>query len=503
METKKNDNTQQNILKIHERDNTAVALKDLKKEETVAIDGNMIRLADDIPAGHKFALCDIPEGEILYKYGYPIGRATSFLQAGTWVHTHNTATTLDVMPVYQYNKKTKQILEQEPLSFMGYKRSDGKTGIRNEIWIINTVGCVNKTAETISRLANEKYRNRTDGIKSFAHPYGCSQMGEDRENTMKVLAAMVNHPNAAGVLVLGLGCEDCNIDIFSEKLDDVDERRVKFLNTQDAEDEIEIALALIGELVDYAESFRREPCPISDLVCGLKCGGSDAFSGVTANPLVGVFSDRLIAMGGTAILTEVPEMFGAETILMDRCETEELYGQTVDMIQNFKEYYIKNHQVVYDNPSPGNKKGGITTLEEKSLGCIHKGGSANVTQVLKYGQQVEQKGLVLLEGPGNDLVSVTALVAAGAQIVLFTTGRGTPYGGAVPTVKISTNSRLARMKSNWIDFNAGKLLDGVPMDPCAEELTNLILEIASGDKKAKNEQNGYSEIAIFKNGVTC
>jgi altronate hydrolase len=361
---------------------------------------------------------------------------------------------------------------------------------------------MNKTAEVLAREASTKYAGKTDGIFAYTHPYGCSQMGEDEQNTQKILAGLVNHPNAAGVLVLGLGCENNNIPEFKKVLGQIDEERVRFLVSQDVEDEIEEGLKLIGELVEYAHWFKRQKCPSSKLVVGLKCGGSDAFSGITANPLVGAFSDILTLQGGISILTEVPEMFGAETLLMNRCVNREVFNKTVALINNFKEYYIKHGQVIYENPSPGNKKGGISTLEEKSLGCTQKGGTGSLTDVLDYGEPATMPGLNLLKGPGNDIVASTALTASGAHMILFTTGRGTPLGAPVPTVKISTNTDLYRRKSGWIDYNAGSLIEGAKMGELKEEFWQYVMAIASGEILTKNEINGYREIAIFKDGVT-
>jgi len=383
-------------------------------------------------------------------------------------------------------------------------RKNDQVGIRNEIWIINTVGCVNKIAEKIAMDANRRYTGRVDGIYTFVHPYGCSQLGDDHIYTQNILKNLANHPNAAGVLVLGLGCENNHIEEFKQVLGEWDESRLKFLDTQDVSDDITAGLAIIDELVAYAETFKREPVPVSKLVIGLKCGGSDGFSGITANPLVGKLSDTIIEHGGACLLTEVPEMFGAETLLMNRCTNEKVFKKSVSLINDFKEYFIRHNQEIYENPSPGNKEGGITTLEEKSLGCTQKGGQSLVVDVLNYGETVTNPGLVLLQGPGNDIVAVTNLTAAGAHIVLFTTGRGTPLGGPVPTVKISSNTTLAINKPHWIDFDAGILLsdDSPGMGSLTEQFFNYILRLASGEIMAKNELNDYREISIFKDGVT-
>ena len=443
----------------------------------------------NIETGHKYAICDIKCGENVIKYGNPIGHATCDIKAGEHVHTHNLKTNLSGKIEYTYTPALSDNTSKTDRTFMGYVRDDGSVGIRNDIWIINTVGCVNKVAEQLAKQT---------GAKFFAHPFGCSQLGDDQKTTQKILAGMVFHPNCGGALVLGLGCENNNIEEFKKVLGAYDEEHVKFLNSQDAEDEITEGIRLINELKEHAKKAKREPVHVSKLKIGLKCGGSDGFSGITANPLVGRLCDMHTGLGGSCVLTEVPEMFGAEHLLMNRCENEDIFNKTVSLINDFKDYYERHNQVIYENPSPGNKAGGITTLEEKSLGCIQKGGSSTITDVLSYGDKVTKQGLSLLTGPGNDMVAVTNLMAAGVQLILFTTGRGTPLGTAVPTVKISTNSALAEKKQNWIDFDAGSAIEG---NDLTDELFEYILEVANG-KKTKNEENGYEEISIFKDGVT-
>ena len=466
-------------IKINEKDNVAVMLEgDLK--------------------GHKIALKDIKSGENVIKYGYPIGHATEDIKAGEHVHTHNLKTNLSGVLEYTYEPKLAGTSVTDKRTFMGYVREDGSVGIRNEIWIVNTVGCVNKTSEIIAREAMAKYGAECDGIYNFVHPFGCSQLGDDQETTQAVLKGLVNHPNAAGVLVLGLGCENNNIPVFREVLGEVNEKRVKFLITQEHDDEIGAALDLVGELVEYTKTFKRRECDLSKLVVGLKCGGSDGFSGLTANPLIGRFSDKLLACGGSTILTEVPEMFGAETILMDRCKDKDTFDKTVHLINDFKDYFTSHNQVVYENPSPGNKKGGITTLEDKSLGCVQKSGGADVSDVIAIGDHVKAQGLNLLTGPGNDIVAVTNLTASGCHLILFSTGRGTPVGAPVPTVKIATNTDLATRKPHWIDFNAGGILDGSDL---TDELFEYVIRVAEGEE-TNNEMHGYREISIFKDGVT-
>lgn len=505
----------QNFLKINEKDNVAVALRDVAAgtHETNGVDGALVTARKDIPAGHKMALCAISLGEQVVKYGYPIGIAKEDIEAGDWVHTHNIRTGLGELLEYSYGPHEAKgslqgqaaLQEEGALGgedfFQGFLRPDGRAGVRNEIWIIPTVGCVNNVAAAIARKANELVEGTVEEVIAFPHPYGCSQMGEDQENTRKILADLIGHPNAGGVLVLGLGCENSNIDVMKPYLGEYDEDRVKFLVAQECEDEVEEALKLIKELIKHAASFERQPVGMEKLVVGMKCGGSDGFSGITANPLVGRFSDRLIAQGGTTILTEVPEMFGAETILMNRCENRELFEKTVEMINDFKAYFKSHNQTIYENPSPGNKAGGISTLEDKSLGCTQKSGSALVRGVLRYGEKVRERGLNLLCAPGNDLVAATALAAAGAQIVLFTTGRGTPFASPVPTVKISTNTGLAARKSGWIDFDAGVLAAEARWAEETERLYGYVCQVASG-RKVCSERAGYHDMAIFKQGVT-
>lgn len=491
----------QDFIKINSNDNVAVALKPLAKGLTVDIAGNVVTLLENIPRGHKFALADIKTGEPVMKYGFRIGNSTADLLKGTWIHTHNVKTALGDVLEYTYEPGDLTETRTEEAFFNGYRRPNGKVGVRNEIWIIPTVGCVNNVAQTIEKRSQVFVKGTVEEVVAFPHPYGCSQMGEDQENTRKILADLMNHPNAGGILVLGLGCENSNIEILKEYMGEYEEQRVKFLVCQESEDEIEDGVQMMKELASYASGFQREKISASELVIGMKCGGSDGLSGITANPSVGAFSDILISKGGTTILTEVPEMFGAETILMNRCANEELFNKTVHLINDFKHYFTSHNQTIYENPSPGNKKGGISTLEDKSLGCTQKSGNAIVKGVLEYGGIVKEKGLNLLSAPGNDLVAATALAAAGAHIVLFTTGRGTPFASPVPTVKISSNSVLAGKKGNWIDFNAGRLVEDMSMEELLKELFDYVIAVASG-KKVRAEEAGFHDMAIFKKGVT-
>lgn len=487
-------------LQIDPADNVAVAIEALSAGETCEVAGKSIVLTEDIKPGHKFALCDIKNGELIIKYHSPIGTASKAITTGSWVHTHNTKTRLSGLLEYTYTPDFKPLPEKAPSTFMGFVRPDGSVGVRNEIWIIPTVGCVNAIAREIEKRSERFVGGTLDGIYCYNHPYGCSQLGEDAMMSMKALCGLIRHPNAAAVLVLGLGCENNNIAELKKVLGPYDENRVKFLVSQECSDEISEAVEIVRNLASYAKTQQRTECSADKLIIGLKCGGSDGFSGITANPLLGRFSDRLISEGGSAMLTEVPEMFGAETLLMNRCKDEATFNKTVDLINNFKDYFLRHGETVGENPSPGNKEGGITTLEDKSLGCVQKGGTAPVVDVLSYGDPIQEKGLSLLQGPGNDLVASTALAISGAQIVLFTTGRGTPFGCPIPTAKVSSNSRLASFKNDWIDFNAGRVLteDTEKVD---EDFYNYVLGIASGNK-VKAEKLAKTDLAIFKDGVT-
>ena len=489
------------LIRITERDNVAVALHAAAKGETLKAGDAVVIAREDIPQGHKIALVPIAAGEAVVKYGFPIGHATEPVEAGSWVHTHNMRTNLSGEEEYAYEPSVPEIEAAEAETFQGYRREDGRAAVRNEIWITPTVGCVNDVAKKLVSDNQDLVSGSIDGLYTFPHPYGCSQTGDDHAQTRKLLAALARHPNAGAVLVLSLGCENLQHDQFVEELGEYDAERVKFLTCQDVEDEFAAGRTLLEQCASYAGRYRREAVPVSELVIGLKCGGSDGLSGVTANPTVGAFSDMVIARGGSTVLTEVPEMFGAEGMLLSRCVNEQVFGKAAAMLNSFKDYFISHNETVYENPSPGNKKGGITTLEDKSCGCVQKGGTAPVADVIGYGEQVTAHGLSLLYGPGNDLVSATALTAAGAHIVLFTTGRGTPFGAPAPTVKIASNSGLAARKPGWIDFDAGPVADGEPIAEAAKRLYALVLDIAGG-RPSKTELLGYREIAIFKNGVT-
>lgn len=490
-------------LKINPADNVAVAIETLKAGETVRIDNQQITLNEDIPAGHKFALTNLTEGENIVKYGYPIGHARKAQKPGDWMNEHNIQTNLAGLLEYTYQPVNADLdIADHKLTFKGYRRKNGEVGVRNEIWIVPTVGCVNGIVSQLAEgLRQETGTKGVDAIMAYPHNYGCSQLGDDHENTKKILRDLILHPNAGGVLVVGLGCENNQPDAFRDFLGTYDEERIKFMVVQKVDDEYEEGMKLLRQIYKQACTDVRTDIPLSELRVGLKCGGSDGFSGITANPLLGMFSDFLVAQGGTTVLTEVPEMFGAETILMNRCRSKALFDQTVSLINDFKEYFLSHGEPVGENPSPGNKAGGISTLEDKALGCTQKCGKSYVEGVMAYGERLQVRGLNLLSAPGNDLVAATALASCGCHIVLFTTGRGTPFGTYVPTMKISTNSALAHHKPGWIDFNAGVIVENESMEQTCEHFIEYIIRVASGEF-VNNEKKGYKEIAIFKTGVT-
>ncbi len=493
------------IIRINPADNVAVVLADeIKAGETLTEGGVTVTLKDDMIRGHKVALTDIAQGGDVVKYGYPIGHATSHITAGEHVHSHNLATSLDLDLEYTYNPVTIEAKpsSSEPPTINGYLRANGEMGIRNELWIVPTVGCVNGQAQAIvKRLTEECDTCHVDDVRAFTHNYGCSQLDTDHENTRSALAALIKHPNAGGVLVLGLGCENNQLATLRDTLGDYDPSRIKFLVAQEVDDEIEEGVAIGKQLIETMKNDRRQPLPMSLLKVGLKCGGSDGLSGITANPLVGMVSDKLIECGATTIMTEVPEMFGAETILMNRAVDRKIFNKITSLINDFKDYFRSYGQPIYENPSPGNKAGGITTLEEKSLGCVQKGGTKPVVDVIGYARQATKAGLNLLNAPGNDLVASTALALAGCHIVLFTTGRGTPFGTFVPTMKISTNTALYEKKKHWIDFNAGTIIEGESINNASKRMLDTIIDTASG-MLLEHELTGAKEIAIFKTGVT-
>lgn len=494
----------QDAIKIHSQDNVAVALRDLEAGQTIDLHQTAVQLQQAVTRGHKFALRPIAEGELVIKYGLPIAHATQPIAAGEVIHSSNARTNLSDLDEYDYQPEFVEVPPQPgDREVQIYRRANGDVGIRNELWILPTVGCVNGIARQILQRFLKETDNAagTDGAFLFSHTFGCSQLGQDHENTRTMLQNMVRHPNAGAVLVIGLGCENNQVDAFRETLGLPESDRIQFMVCQQHDDEVEAGLERLHALYEVMRHDKRQPGKLSELKFGLECGGSDGFSGITANPLLGRFSDQMIANGGTTVLTEVPEMFGAECILMSRCRDESTFEKTVAMINDFKRYFIDHQQPIYENPSPGNKAGGITTLEEKSLGCTQKAGSSQVVDVLKYGERLKTPGLNLLSAPGNDAVATSALAGAGCHMVLFSTGRGTPYGGFVPTVKLATNSPLAEKKPHWIDFNAGRLLEGMSMDALLEDFVDTIVAIASG-KLTNNEKNDFRELAIFKSGVT-
>ncbi|HEX8568626.1 MAG TPA: altronate dehydratase family protein [Caulobacteraceae bacterium] len=488
--------------RVHADDDVAVALRPLRAGEVVEVQGAAVTLRDDVPEGHKLTLRALAAGAPVRKYGWPIGLAAADIEPGRHVHTHNLRTALCGLDEYRYEPVSAAPTQvASARTFMGYRRRDGRVGTRNEIWILCTVGCVARTAQKIAAAAGSQFAGRVDGVHAFTHPFGCSQLGDDLDATRRIIAALAGHPNAGGVLIVGLGCENNQLDDLLASAPEIDRERLRAFSAQASDDELEEGLRAVEELVAVAELDRREPWPLSELVLGLKCGGSDGFSGVTANPLVGRVADVVANAGGTPVLTEIPEIFGAERLLMARASDEAVFREVAAVVNDFKRYFLDHGQPVHENPAPGNVAGGITTLEEKSLGAVQKAGHAPLAQVLRYGEQVRGHGLALLEAPGNDAVSSTALTAAGATVLLFTTGRGTPLGFPAPTLKIASNSALAERKPRWIDFDAGTVLNGTSMETAAEALLDLVVRTASGEP-TRAELNGEREIAIWKSGVT-
>ena len=495
---------ERDFIRIHPNDDVAVALRDVGKNTEVEVAGARLVALDDIPMGHKMALRDLRARENVRKYGSPIGHVTRDVPAGSWLHSHNVQTNLEGLLDYRYEptRSKPEPGHALPDTFRGYLRPDGRAATRNEIWVIPTVSCVNPLVRDIAAQAAGLVAGQCDGVFALPHNSGCSQMGEDQELTKKLLASIVHHPNAGGVLLVSLGCENLDFDHFLPALGDYDHDRIRTMVAQDVPgDETAEGVRLVQEIAKLTARDRREELPVSKLVLGLKCGGSDGFSGITANPLCGTITEKLTALGGTAVLTEVPEMFGAETFLMERADSEETFDKIVRLINGFKQYYLDHGQPVYDNPSPGNKRGGITTLEEKSLGCIQKGGHALVTDTLEMGEPCRRAGLNLITGPGNDSVSITNILASGAQLLLFTTGRGNPLGTAIPTLKLASNPELFERKRDWFDFNAGQILKSGSMEEASDLLWKQMLRVASGELRARNEARNYREIMIFKDGV--
>jgi altronate hydrolase len=490
-------------MRVAAADQVAVALEDLQSGQTVRVGGFDLVLLNDVPKGHKFAVIPIRSGEAVNKYGFRIGTASADIQPGEHVHTHNLKTALEGVEDYRYAPVAPAHGQGAQGTFQGYRRDWGRSGsavgIRNEIWVLCTVGCVARTAQRLAKEADARFKGRVDGVHALTHPLGCSQLGDDLSHTRDLLAALASHPNAGAVLIVGLGCENNQLSELIKGIDRPQERLAYFA-AQTVDDELEAGMAALEKLVAAIENDKRETCNVSDLVIGVKCGGSDAFSGLTANPVVGRIADKVAFAGGKAILSEIPEIFGAERLLMARAKDRDTFEGVVAVVNDFKGYFLDHKQPVFENPSPGNKAGGITTLEEKSLGAVQKGGTSPLNGVLRYGERVHEQGLSLLEAPGNDAVSSTALTAAGAVVVLFTTGRGTPLGFPAPTLKIASNSALAAHKPHWIDFDAGIALDQ-GIEGAADALMTTILSVANG-APTRNEINDEREIAIWKNGVT-
>ncbi|MEY8298264.1 altronate dehydratase family protein [Emergencia timonensis] len=494
-------------MKLYPADTAALATEDLKKGDTVVVDGEEITLLDDIPSAHKIALKDFDSGEPIKKYDNTIGYASKPIKKGEWIHSHNERTGLGKSKNYTYHFHDEAIFPgKSDHTFMGYDRADGSAGIRNYMALISTVFCANGPLQKLAKMADQKYpvNESFDGIFPLTQEFGCSQAGKDLETTCRILAGMIKNANFGGVLIVSLGCEMAIPSVLKKYLGDYDESRIKVLSLQNCDDEFEAGMALIDEIMTAVKGDRRTPIAMNRLHIAMNCGGSDGYSGITANTLLGTLCDTLVKEGACMNMTEVPEMMGAEHILMNRAADESIFQDIVSMIHAYEDYCDFYGEKPAENPTQGNKAGGLTTLEEKSLGCIQKGGHCAVMEVLKYGERASKNGFILISGPGNDLAGVTGQIAAGAVLTIFTTGRGTPCGFAGPTFRLSSNTALAKKKAGWIDYDAGRLLgaDSAEVSQLNKELCDAVMATVNGDYRTRNEVNGYYQMGIMKDGVT-
>lgn len=485
------------LLRLHPKDNVALALRPLPSGARVSVEGISLFTRDPIPYGHKVALVSIPKGGRIIKYGYPIGRAVRSISPGEHVHVHNTESGRahgdTARPVIREESSLIPRFPQD--TFLGFRRQDGRVGVRNHVLVMASVHCVNGGVERIGR--------EVPGVVALPHIYGCSQLGEDLAQTRRVLEGYVSHPNVGATLIVGLGCEALPT---RELVDGLRDRgyRVELLLLQEiggSRAAVRKGKELAAELLGEVGKLRPEPVPLSELVVGVECGGSDAWSGVTANPAVGAIADALVAHGGTVILSEVTEFIGAEHILAARAISPEVGKAILRAVARREGVAVEmGVDLRGAQPSPGNMEGGLTTIEEKSLGAIVKGGTTPVREFLGYGERPSARGLVVMDTSGNDLESVTGMVAGGAQVVLFTTGRGTPVGNPiVPVIKISSNTPLYERMRDDLDFDAGSILRGEPPTSVAARLAALLLEVAGG-RPTQAEVWGHREFAIEPRG---
>lgn len=495
-------------IKLYPQDTVALATSELKKGQTVTVDGETITLLDDIPNAHKIALKDFETGEAVRKYDNIIGYASKPIKKGEWIHSHNEVTGLGKSKEYTYDFNPISIFPGESdKTFMGYDRADGGAGIRNHLAIISTVFCANGPLRKLARMAEAKYpaTENFDGIIAFDQEFGCSQTGKDLVTTCKIIAGIAKNANFGGVLLVSNGCEMAIPSVLEQYMGDYDKKRIRTLTLQEVEDEFTAGMELIDEIMEEMKDDKRTPININRLHIAMNCGGSDGYSGITANTLLGTLCDTLVKEGAIMNMTEVPEMMGAEHILMNRAADKSIFDDIVKMMYDYDAYFARYGEKAADNPTQGNKAGGLTTLEEKSLGCIQKGGHCAVMEVLEYGERATKNGFVLVSGPGNDLAGVSGQIAAGAVLTIFTTGRGTPCGFAGPTFRLASNTALATRKSNWIDYDAGRLLTAKTpeeVEALNKELYDAIMATVNGQYRTRTEENGYYILGALKDGVT-
>ncbi len=504
-------NQLQKLLQLHPTDNVAVARVQVAAGEEIQLGPVVVRVSEPIAAGHKVAIRPIAAGEAILKYGQRIGLAGTHIDVGSWVHVHNVnAARLETE--YEYcNELIEPSKPAESRTFMGFRRADGKVGTRNYVALISTVNCSATTARYVAmELAKSDLRDfpNVDGVIPLVHKGGCafSFGGEDHQQLNRTLAGFARHPNIAARLILGLGCETAQAGHLQSdhglmQLGGPSASRSNgplpmVLNIQEVggvRKTVDRAVGVLRDLLVQANDVRREPIPVSELLVGLECGGSDGASGITANPALGYASDLMVAHGGTAILSEIPEVYGAEQLLTRRSISREVADALLDRIHWWEDYAQRHHASIDNNPSYGNKQGGLTTIFEKSLGAVAKGGTSPLRAVYKYAEPVTERGFVLMDTPGYDPASVTGMVAGGAQVIVFTTGRGSCFGcKPAPTIKVATNTPMFNRMREDMDINAGTILEGATVEDVGREIFEMIIATASG-RQTLSEAQGIGD----------
>jgi altronate hydrolase len=487
-------------LRLNADDNIIVAVDGLMPGATA----HSVAVEARIPRGHKMAAVKIAKGEPIRKFGQIIGFASEDIAPGQHVHTHNCAyAEFDRDYAYAQDATTEAVLPvSEQATFEGFRRASGKVGTRNYIAILTSVNCSASVARFMAEEVNRsgilaEYPN-VDGVVSFVHGTGCGMAGygEGFEFLERTQWGYTGHPNIAASLIVGLGCEVFQIARMKQKYGFVEGDSLHTMTIQDSggtRKTVENGVARVREMLSLANQAKRETVPASELMVALQCGGSDGYSGITANPALGAAVDELVRHGGTGVLAETPEIYGAEHLLTRRAATPEIGRKLVDIIEWWREYTAKNNGSMDNNPSPGNKAGGLTTILEKSLGAAAKGGTTTLRGVYRYAEQVDAKGFCFMDSPGYDPVSVTGQVAGGCNVVTFTTGRGSAYGcKPAPSIKLATNSDMFARMSEDMDINCGDVLDGVSIEDKGKQIFKHILKVASGER-SKSEQLGYGD----------